>query len=282
MTLLACCPLAISAQQKVSLGHGASPTVSVRLMAAVATVKVIGWDKDSVDLSGVVAKGSRVELMSGAPTGAARGMKGYIESPNDLAVRDGSVVLRVPREARVWVKTGSADIEVTGVTGGVDANVVGGSITVHGNTKELRAESMDGNIVIDGIAEWARLKTATGDITLKGGTDIRRLDGSAARSHRHGQGRRRHRHGVALAEAAGRRLRRQDRRRHPWRLHAPVRGPRLRHREDRRPERQGDRRHRSRRAGSQLLLDHASSRRHRSQQGGRMARLSRRRPSRLP
>ncbi len=170
--LLSCCPLFLGAQQKVSLGHGASSTVSVRLMAAVASVKVIGWDKDSVDLSGVVAKGSRVELMSGAPAGAARGMKGYIESPNDLAVREGNITLRVPRDARVWLKTGSADIDVTGMTGGIDANVVGGSITVHGNTKELRAESMDGNIVIDGVAEWARLKTATGDITLKGGTDV--------------------------------------------------------------------------------------------------------------
>ncbi len=41
---------------------------------------------------------------------------------------------------------------------------------------------------------------------------LRRLDRPAAGSHRHGQGRCRRRHGAALAEAAGRRLRRQDRR----------------------------------------------------------------------
>jgi DUF4097 and DUF4098 domain-containing protein YvlB len=110
-------------------------------------------------------------MFGGTPGGVTKGIKGYVEVPNDQAAT-GKIVMRVPRDARVWLKTGSAEIDVTGVTGGVDANVVGGSITVHGNVRELRAESMDGNVVIDGLAEWARLKTATGDITLKGGTDV--------------------------------------------------------------------------------------------------------------
>jgi hypothetical protein len=167
-----CCPLLLGAQQKVSYGHAATSSVSVRLMAAVASVQVIGWEKDSVDVSGVIATGSRFQMFGGTPSGATKGIKGYVELPNDHAVIEGKVVMRVPRDARVWLKTGSADIDVSGVTGGVDVNVVGGSITVHGNVRELRAESMDGNVVIDGVAEWARLKTATGDITLKGGTDI--------------------------------------------------------------------------------------------------------------
>jgi hypothetical protein len=167
-----CCPLLLGAQQKVSYGHAATSSVSVRLVAAVASVQVIGWDKDSVDVSGVVATGSRFEMFGGTPSGATKGIKGYVEVPNDQGVKEGKLVMHVPRDARIWLKTGSAEIDVAGVTGGVDANVVGGSITVHGNVRELRAESMDGNVVIDGLAEWARLKTATGDITLKGGTDV--------------------------------------------------------------------------------------------------------------
>jgi len=87
-------------------------------------------------------------------------------------VREGSLTVRVPRGARVWLKTGSADVTASEVTGGLDLNVVGGSITVHGSPRELRAESMDGAVTIDGSPSWMRVKTATGDIALRGGEDV--------------------------------------------------------------------------------------------------------------
>jgi DUF4097 and DUF4098 domain-containing protein YvlB len=96
-------------------------------------------------------------------------MKMYVEVPDERMAREGRLVLRVPKGARVWLKTGSADIDVAGVVGGLDLNVVGGSIAVHGNPRELRAESMDGNVLIDGSPAWLRAKTATGDITMTGG-----------------------------------------------------------------------------------------------------------------
>lgn len=160
------------AQQKVLVGHATTSTVSIRLFAAVGNVHVIGWDRDSVEMAGTVPIGSRVELSAGAPIERARGLKMFVEVPSDQSGRDGRLVLRVPRGARVWLKTGSADLDVTGVTGGLDLNVVGGSITVHGSPRELRAESMDGAVVVDGAPEWLRVKTATGDIVLHGGQDI--------------------------------------------------------------------------------------------------------------
>jgi hypothetical protein len=45
---------------------------------------------------------------------------------------------------------GKLDVTASEVTGGLDLNVVGGSITVHGSPRELRAESMDGAVTIDG------------------------------------------------------------------------------------------------------------------------------------
>ena len=38
---------------------------------------------------------------------------------------------------------------VSDVTGGLDVNIVGGSITVRGSPRELRAESMDGAVTVD-------------------------------------------------------------------------------------------------------------------------------------
>jgi hypothetical protein len=162
---------ALQAQRKVWAAYPATPDVSVRLFASVGAVHVIGWDRDSVEVFGAVAAGSKVAL--GAPqTSAARGLKLFVEAPTEQAGREGSLTMHVPRRARVWLKTGSADVTVTDVTGGLDVNVVGGSISVHGSPRELRAESMDGSVTIDGTPEWMRVKTATGDITLRGGEDV--------------------------------------------------------------------------------------------------------------
>ncbi len=162
----------VQAQQNVLVGHGATSTVSVRLYASVGDVHVIGWDRDSVEMTGTVPIGARVEMSGGPPSERSRGLKMFVETPSEQSGRDGRLVLRVPRGARVWLKTGSADMDVAGVTGGLDLNVVGGSITVHGSPRELRAESMDGAVVVNGAPEWVRVKTATGDIVLHGGQDI--------------------------------------------------------------------------------------------------------------
>ncbi|MFL5617356.1 MAG: DUF4097 family beta strand repeat-containing protein [Gemmatimonadaceae bacterium] len=161
----------LHAQRKVHTAYAATPDVSVRLFASVGIVQVVGWEKDSVVVSGVVASGSQVSL--GTPgIGPTRGLKLFVESPTEQAGREGSLTMHVPRGARVWLKTGSADVTVSDVTGGLDVNVVGGSITVHGSPRELRAESMDGAVAIDGTPPWMRVKTATGNITLRGGEDI--------------------------------------------------------------------------------------------------------------
>ncbi|HEX7937444.1 MAG TPA: DUF4097 family beta strand repeat-containing protein, partial [Gemmatimonadaceae bacterium] len=159
-------PFASGAQQSINIRRASSPTVSVRLNGFLSNVHVIGWDRDSVMLTGGVAAGSRLE---GGPQGsgpAVTGMKFYVDATDESAARANKLELRVPRGARVWVKAGSADIDVTGVTGSLDLNIVGGSVHVNGKVRELVVESMDGTVSFEGSATYARLKTATGDITL--------------------------------------------------------------------------------------------------------------------
>jgi len=169
LTLLAV-PLASAlTQQKVDIHRAAIPTASVRLGGALSSVRVIGWDKDSIALTGVIGAGSRFDGGAMNSAGPVQGMKYYVEAPDEGALRANKLELRVPARARVWIKAGSADIEASGVTGGLDLNIVGGSVRVSGTPRELMVESMDGAVTIDGTAEFARVKTATGDIVLKGG-----------------------------------------------------------------------------------------------------------------
>jgi len=74
----------------------------------------------------------------------------------------------VPARAKVWVKTATAQIEVSGVTGELDLYVVGGKIRVSGKPSELNAEAIDGDIEVNGQPGWLRAKSASGSVTLNG------------------------------------------------------------------------------------------------------------------
>lgn len=164
----------IGAQQKVDIRRAATKNVSVRLSGHFASLVVSQWQEDSIALTGVVAAGTRVEGGALNPTGPVQGMKMYAETPEGTSIAGNRLELRVPREARVWVKTGSADITVNGVAGGLDLNIVGGSVRVNGKPRDLVVESMDGAVTFSGYADFARIKTATGDITITegGGEDL--------------------------------------------------------------------------------------------------------------
>jgi hypothetical protein len=166
-------PVGASAQQKVDVRRAVTRDVYVRLNGAFSSLRVTGWQKDSLVMTGSLPKDSRFEPAMGGTGGApVQGVKFYIEG-SATSNGKGSLELFVPVGATVWAKSGSATIDVTGITGGLDLNIVGGSITVSGNPRELNIESMDGNVSVTGAPTWMRAKTATGDVTLRGScTDL--------------------------------------------------------------------------------------------------------------
>jgi len=72
--------------------------------------------------------------------------------------------------ARVWVRAASANVEVSGVIGGIDVASVTGSIRITGKPREAIAESMAGDIVIEAADPMTlRAKSAAGAVTVSGG-----------------------------------------------------------------------------------------------------------------
>jgi len=95
-------------------------------------------------------------------------MKLFIEPLNDRNPQPSRLDVMVPAGAKVWVKTATAEIEVSGVTGELDLYVVGGKIRVSGKPAELNAEAIDGDIEVNGKPGWLRAKSASGNVTLNG------------------------------------------------------------------------------------------------------------------
>lgn len=155
--------------QKIERRFAATPNVSLRMSGSVGTIRVTGWDKDSVLILATIPKGARFELFVGGDgRSPVPGAKMYIESSDDQSVASGVFELRLPKNGRAWIKSGTANIDASDVVGGLDLNTIGGSVHVAGNPRELQVEAMDAAVSIDGSPPWLRVKTATGDITLRG------------------------------------------------------------------------------------------------------------------
>jgi len=151
------------AQVKVERGLKLDSDGAVRISNLVGSVHVTGWDRDSVALRGSLPKGDKL-FMGGGP----KGMKMFVEPLNDRNPQPSRLDVMVPARAKVWVKTATAEVEVSGVTGELDLYVVGGKIRVTGKPSELNAEAIDGDIEVNGAPGWLRAKSASGDVTLNG------------------------------------------------------------------------------------------------------------------
>lgn len=136
---------------------------SIRILNLAGSVRVSGWEHDSIVVAGTPPPGGGMLLMGGSE----RGVKVVVEATASTDLPGTHLDIRVPRGARLWVKSATAAITIEGVTGEVEASTVTGAITVRGTPSVLVAESMEGDLDIRAPARVTRLKTAGGAITVR-------------------------------------------------------------------------------------------------------------------
>ncbi|MSR07106.1 MAG: hypothetical protein EXR93_08590 [Gemmatimonadetes bacterium] len=152
-----------SVNRRVALARDAS----IRVFNLEGSIRIIGWDKDSLVVTGTLSPGGGKLFYFG---GGGRGAKLGVE-PRSSGESDGPSNLEVfvPARSKVWIKAATAEVSVSGFSGSLDVYSVSGSIRVDGSPAQVYAESMDGNIEVAGSAPWVRAKTASGAITITGG-----------------------------------------------------------------------------------------------------------------
>jgi Toastrack DUF4097 len=155
-----------TAQTPIDRRFAARPDGYVRIANLAGSVRVTGWDRDSVVITGTVYEppGAAFYLGYGVE-GAKLGI--WTDEPVSN-LRPSDLEIRVPRGSQVFVRSGSATVTIAGVTGGLDIHSVTGRIAVSGTPREIHAESFEGGIEIDGAAANVSVKTASGTIALRG------------------------------------------------------------------------------------------------------------------
>lgn len=154
----------VHAQKAINRGWALNPDGAVKIFGDAGSIRVIGWDRDSVSLTGTISSNGTL-FGGGSPEGVKMGVetRGPIK-PSDL-------VVHVPARARVWVRSVSASVDISAFAGALDVSAVSATTRIQGTPAEVRAESMNGALDVTASPAYLRLKTATGPITWTGSSE---------------------------------------------------------------------------------------------------------------
>jgi len=167
VALLAAAPGAL-AQTRVDERRPAASDGVVAIENPAGSVKVIGWSRDEVQVTGSL--GARAEGLNFV----ARPQRTIIQvevrgNPQRVS---SELEIRVPAGSRVQIESYSGAIEVRDVNGRVKAESVSGSITIAGKADEVEAESVSGAISISGPAKRVRAGSTNASVTIRGSSGV--------------------------------------------------------------------------------------------------------------
>jgi DUF4097 and DUF4098 domain-containing protein YvlB len=130
----------------------AFPDGVVEIENLAGSVRIIGWDRDEVQVTGELGDSfQKLEIDKDEDTIS---IEVIINENNHEDIQDTDLEVHVPRASQLEVGTISATIEASGVSGTLEISSVSGDITVEGGSRMVE------------------LATVSGDISLKDGADL--------------------------------------------------------------------------------------------------------------
>jgi DUF4097 and DUF4098 domain-containing protein YvlB len=164
--LLALLAGSAGAQEPVDARRAAAADGVVHIENPAGSVKVVGWDRAEVAVTGTQGRGAEgVSLRGGG-----RRTSVEVETMGHPHSVHSSIEVRVPAGSRVEVESFAADVTVTGVTGAVSVECVNGSIDISGARQEVTASSVNGGVQVSGGATRVSAESVNGPVTIHGGS----------------------------------------------------------------------------------------------------------------
>src|SRR3954471_21104531 len=152
------------AQQKVEAHRSASADALVEIENPAGSIRVTGWDRGEVVVTGDLGAGA-----SGLDfTGSGSRIRVGVDTDGNPHAVISSLELHVPRKSRLQIESFSGSIAVSEVSGTVSAETVNGSITIAGQAKEISAETVNGSVQISGASTRTKAESVNGSVTIRG------------------------------------------------------------------------------------------------------------------
>jgi len=155
------------AQSTVDEHHLLSSGGRVDISNVAGSVRVRGWDRDDVQLTGTLGEGQRLDVQSSAN----RVQLKVVYPQNSRNSRGAVLELRVPRGSELQAATVSATLDVADVDlRRLQASTVSGGLTVNGQAGESDLGSVSGAIRSQLRTARLELHSVSGEIKASGGS----------------------------------------------------------------------------------------------------------------
>jgi len=140
----------------------ADPGGAVEISNVAGTVRVTGWDRNEVEVTGELGEGT--ERLDFAVIDKVTRVKVILPNRSNN-VEDTDLVVRIPTASRLAVTTVSADIEVQDVTGAQRLQTVSADIRTEAAAEDVECKSVSGDVAVNGSGKKAlvTITTVSGD-----------------------------------------------------------------------------------------------------------------------
>jgi hypothetical protein len=162
--LLAVAPALAGAQERVTQSRPAALDGVVSIDNPAGSIRVIGWDKAEVSVTGSLGHGA----LGLAVTGDRRRTAVEVETEGNPHGVSSDIEVRVPAGSDVVIESFGAAISVSEVKGTVSAETVNGDIRIGEAPREVRAESVNGGVTIATRGGRVQAESVNGAVTVRG------------------------------------------------------------------------------------------------------------------
>jgi DUF4097 and DUF4098 domain-containing protein YvlB len=152
------------AQRQVNARQPTTATGTVEINLPSGSLRVIGWNRNEVEVTGTLARSSdRLQIEGGSRGTVEIGVSGSGGRPGQATLE-----VRVPAGKSVEVQTSSGPLHVSGVTGNVEAMTRGGPLTIEGSPRDVELMSQGGPVTVNATARSISVHSMGGPITIGG------------------------------------------------------------------------------------------------------------------
>ncbi len=143
----------------------ASRNGKVEIDNLAGSVSVTGWDRDEVEITGTLGKGT--ERLDVQEKGDRVIIEVVLPSGRNNRIEGTELNIRVPRGSEVEVSTVSASIDVSDVDGPLELNSISGAVRVKGEPEEVEVDNVSGRITVDARLDRGEFNTVSGHIEAR-------------------------------------------------------------------------------------------------------------------
>jgi len=146
----------------------------VRVDNVAGTIRIVGWDKNQVQVTGSLGElVQRLEI-----TSDESGIEIKVVLPHHSSSEDcdecADLQIQVPKGSHLEVSTVSADVEANGISGAARLGTVSGGISLNSSASRIDVKTVSGDVTVVGSAKGAQI-TAT---SVSGTVRVSDVDGS--------------------------------------------------------------------------------------------------------